>query len=103
MSNYLIVLGKCTEPIYENVPLPWNSKDVQSRASGALAASEIKSPISKVPQKVQPVMEEIIVEKQKHEVMPIKNNSLDMSNSSNVSSQVVSSSIIHSAEQSFGK
>jgi len=83
--------------------LPWNSKDVRSRASGALAASEIKSPINKVPQQVQPVKEEIIVEKQKHEVMPIKNNTLNMSNSSNVSSQVVSSSIIHSAEQSFGK
>lgn len=82
--------------------MPWNSKDVRSRASGALAASEIKSPISKVPQKVQPVKEDIIVEKQKHEVKS-KNNSLDMSNSSNVSSQVVSSSIIHSAEQSFGK
>jgi len=83
--------------------LPWNSKDVRSRAAGAQVASEIKSPISKVPHQVQPVKEEITVEKQKHEVMPIKNNTLDISSSSNVSSQLVSTSIIHSAEQSFGK
>lgn len=83
--------------------MPWNSKDVRSRAAGAQGASEIKSPIGKVPHQVQPVKEEIIVEKPKHEVTPIKNNTLDMSSSSNVSSQVVSTSIIHSAEQSFGK
>lgn len=83
--------------------MPWNSKDVRSRAAGVQVASEIKSPISKVPQQVQPVKEEIIVEKQQHEIMPMKNNSLDMSSSSNVSSQIVSTSIIHSAEQSFGK
>lgn len=99
--NCSAVLGKCTEPIYENVPLPWNSKDVRSRAAGAQVASEIKSPISKVPHQAQPVKEEITVEKQKHEVMPIKNNTLDISSSSNVSSQLVSTSIIHSAEQSF--
>jgi len=83
--------------------LPWNSKDVRSRVVGAQVASEIKSPISKVSQQAQPVKEEIIVEKQQHEIMPMKNNTLDMSSSSNVSSQVVSTSIIHSAEQSFGK
>lgn len=83
--------------------MPWNSKDVRSRTAGAQVASEIKSPISKVPQQVQPVKEEIIAEKQQHEIISMKNNTLDMSSSSNVSSQVVSTSIIHSAEQSFGK
>jgi hypothetical protein len=83
--------------------LPWNSKDVRSRTSNTQVSSETKSPISKVPQQVQPVKEEITVEKQQNEVLPMKNNTLDMSSSSNVSSQVISTSIIHSAEQSFGK
>lgn len=83
--------------------MPWNSKDVRNRASSAQLSSENKSPISKVPQQVQPVKEEVTMEKQQNEIMPMKNNILDMSSSSNISSQVNSTSIIHSAEQSFGK
>lgn len=81
------------------MPLPWNSKEVRSRASSVQSAPEIKS-TCKIPQQ-QPVKED--VEKQQSEVMPVKNNVLDISNSSNVSSQVNSISIVHSAEQSFGK
>jgi len=83
--------------------LPWNSKDVRNRVSSVQLTSEIKSPTSKVPQQVQHVKEEITVEKQQNEVMPMKNNIMDISSSSNVSSQVNTTSIIHSAEQSFGK
>jgi len=94
----ILVLGKFTEPIYENVPLPWNSKETRGRAQ---SVPEVKTP-PKVLQQVQPVKEEIIVEKQKNEMTPIKNSVLDMSTSSNVSSQVTSTSIIHSADHSFG-
>lgn len=94
-------LGKFTEPIYENVPLPWNSKEVCSRATTVQSTPEIK-PSSKVPQQVQPNKKELVVEKQ-IEVLPVKNNILDMSSSSNISSQVTSTSVIHSVEQSFGK
>jgi len=97
------VLGKLTEPIYENVPLPWNSKEVRSSTSSVQSTQEIKLPSSKVPlQQVQPVKEEdVVAEKQLNEVTPTKNNGLDM-NSSSVSLQVASTSAIHSAEQSFG-
>lgn len=92
------------EPIYENVPLPWSSKEVRNRASSVQSATEAKLPPSKVPpQQVKPVKEDIVIEKQQNEVIPMKNNGLDMSSSSNVSSQVASTSAIHSAEQSFGK
>ncbi|XP_026811317.1 receptor-type tyrosine-protein phosphatase N2-like [Rhopalosiphum maidis] len=93
--------GKCTEPVYENVPLPRNSKDIRSRTSNAQLSSETKAPISKVLQQVQPVRKEITVEKTQNEVLPMKNNTLDVSSSSNNSSQVISTTIIHSAEQSF--
>lgn len=99
-------MGKFTEPIYENVPLPWNSKEVRSRASSVQSAPEIKTSLSKAPQQVQSVKEDIVVEKQQSEVVPpVRNNILDMSSSSNVSSQITSTSSInhHSAEQSFGK
>lgn len=80
------------------MPLPWNSKEVRSRAQ---SVPEIKSSPSKLPLQVQLVKED--VEKQQNEVMPLKNNILEMSSISNVSSQVTSTSTIHSAEQSFGK
>lgn len=84
--------------------MPWNSKGVRNRASSVQPVSEIKSPISKVTQPVvQPAKEKIIVEKQQNEVSPMKNNTLDLSSSSNVSSQVISTPVIHSAEHSFGK
>jgi len=96
------VLGKLTEPIYENVPLPWNSKEVCSGTSSVQSTQEIKLPSSKVPpQQVQLLKEEDVIEKQLNEVTPTKNNGLD-TNSSSVSSQVASTSAIHSAEQSFG-
>lgn len=95
-------MGKFTEPIYENVPLPWNSKESKEVRSRAASVPEIKSPMSKVPQKVQPVKEDIVPVKQQNEVTPVKNNSLDKSSNSNVSSHVTSTSISHSAEQSFG-
>lgn len=95
----VLILGNLAEPIYENVPLPWNSKEARSRAQ---SVPEIKTTI-KVVQPVQPVKEEVIVEKQKKEITPIKNSVLDMSTNSNVSSQITStSSIIHSADHSFG-
>lgn len=103
VSMVFTVLGKLTEPIYENVPLPWNSKEVRSSTSSVQSTQEIKLPSSKVPlQQVQPVKEEdVVAEKQLNEVTPTKNNGLDM-NSSSVSLQVASTSAIHSAEQSFG-
>ncbi|VVC24349.1 Hypothetical protein CINCED_3A016831 [Cinara cedri] len=100
--NCSTVLGKFNEPIYENVPLPWNSKEVHSRASSVQSAPEITSPSNKIPQQVvKPVKEDIVLDKQ-NEVIPVKNNVLDVSSNSNVLSQVTpSSSINHSAEQSF--
>lgn len=99
-SIMILVLGKFTEPIYENVPLPWNSKEARGRAQ---SVPEIKTLPLKVHQQVQPVKEEIIVEKQKNEITTIKNSVLDMSTNSNISSQVTStSSITHSADHSFG-
>lgn len=83
------------------MPLPWNSKEVCSRATGVQSTPEIKSS-SKTPQQLHPVKKDIVVEKQ-IEVLPVKNNILDMSSSSNISSQVTSTPVIHSAEQSFGK
>lgn len=105
VNNCLIfhlVMGKFTEPIYENVPLPWNSKEVRNRASSVQSAPEIKSLSIKGPQQIQPVKEDVIVEKKQNEVAPVKNN-LDMNSSSNVSSQITSTPVIHSADQSFGK
>lgn len=96
------VVNKFTEPIYENVPLPWNSKEVRSRASSVQSAPEIKSP-KKVIQQVLPVKKDIFVENPHSEIIPIKNNALDMSSSSIHSSQMTSTSANHSAEQSFGK
>lgn len=83
------------------MPLPWNSKEVQSRVSNVKSSHEIKSFPNKVPQQVQHAKENI--EKEQSEIIIAKNNILDMSNSSNISSQATSTSIIHSAEQSFGK
>lgn len=111
MNYFFTALGKFTEPIYENVPLSWNSKDIHSHAAGVQGvkvvqgvqtAPEIKPP-SKVPQQVQPIMKDIIVEKPQIDVKPVKNNVLDMSNSSITSTPSTSTSVIHSAEQSFGK
>lgn len=98
---FFTAVGNFTEPIYENVPLPWNSKEVRGRASSVQSAPEIKSSSSKVPSQVQLVKED--VDKQHNEAMPLKNNILEISNTSNILSQVTSTSIIHSAEQSFGK
>lgn len=83
------------------MPLPWNSKEVCARVTSVQSTPEIKSS-SNVPQQVQSVKKDIVVEKQ-IEVLPVKNNILDMSSSSNTSSQVTSTPVIHSAEQSFGK
>lgn len=82
------------------MPLPWNSKEVCGRTVSVQSTPEIKTP-TKVPQQVQSVKKDI-VEKQ-IEALPVKNNILDMSSNSNISSQVTSTSVIHSAEQSFGK
>ncbi|XP_050442639.1 tyrosine-protein phosphatase non-receptor type 21 [Adelges cooleyi] len=95
------VVAKFTEPIYENVPLLWNSKEVRSRAASVQSAPEIKSP-TKVSQPVpppQPVKEDVV--KPQKETTPVKNVALDVSSSSNVSSQINSTIISHSAEQSF--
>lgn len=102
--NFFIILGKFTEPIYENVPLPWNSKEVRSRTSSVQSAPEIKSPPSKLPQQVvQPVKGDNVLEKQ-NDLIPVKNNGLDISSNSNVLPQVTPTTLIaHSAEQSFGK
>lgn len=103
MILFFIILGKFTEPIYENVPLPWNSKEVRRRASSVQSAPEVKSPPGKLPQQVvQPVKEDMVLEK-KNEIVPVKNNVLDVSNNSNVSQVTTTTSIAHSAEQSFGK
>lgn len=82
------------------MPLPWNSKEARSRAQ---SAPEIKPLSIKVPHQVQPVKEESITEKPESEIMSLKNNILDISTNSNISSPVTSSSITHSADQSFGK
>lgn len=95
-------MNKFTEPIYENVPLPWNSKEDRSRALSVQSAPEIKSP-NNIIQQVLPVKKDIVVEKPHNEVIPVKNNALDTSSSSVHSSLVTSTSVIHSAEQSFGK
>lgn len=100
-DTFFKILGRFTEPIYENVPLPWNSKEVRSRASSVQSAPEIKSPPGKLPQQVvQPVKEDM---EKKIEVVPVKNNVLDISSNSNVSQVTTITSIVHSAEQSFGK
>jgi hypothetical protein len=96
------VVNKFTEPIYENVPLPWNSKEVRSRASSVQSAPEIKSP-NKIIQQVLPVQKDIFVENPHSEIIPTKNNALDMSSNSVNSLQVTSTLANHSAEQSFGK
>ncbi|XP_025414894.1 tyrosine-protein phosphatase non-receptor type 21 [Sipha flava] len=98
--NCNTVVNKFTEPIYENVPLPWNSKEVRSRASSVQSAPEIKSP-NKIIQQVLPVQKDIFVENPHSEIIPTKNNALDMSSNSVNSLQVTSTLANHSAEQSF--
>lgn len=83
------------------MPLPWNPKEVESHVSNVQSSHDIKSFPIKVPQQVQHVKENI--KKEQSEIIQSKNNILDMSNSSNISSQATSTSIVHLAEQSFGK
>lgn len=85
------------------MPLPWNSKEIRRHTSSVQAATEVNLPPSKVPPQQVQLVKEDVADKQQNEVLPMKTNSLDMSSSSNASSQVASTSGIHSAEQSFGK
>lgn len=86
-------MGKFTEPIYENVPFLWNSKEARSRA---LSAPEIKSPSTKNHQSVQSVKEE----KQEENMLGMSSS---MTTSSIESSDAAPTVIIHSSEHSFGK
>lgn len=80
--------------------MSWNSKEVRGRVSNVQSSHDIKSFPGKVPQQVKCIKDD---SKMQSEVIPVKNNILDMSNISNISSQATSTSVNHLAEQSFGK